>query len=163
MLFRSTPSSIKSEGPVTQLKLIQARGTLNASPSALGKPSEVEVNNNIIFAGSVANIDEYYNKSKIFSFTSTSEGFPNALAEALSVPLACISFDCVTGPSDLIEDGVNGFLVTDFDHDGYKKKLLQLMQDEGLRKKLQQAAEKSIRQFRIENIGQQYLDFILTD
>ncbi len=65
----------------------------------------------IIFEGNVSNVDEYYAKSKIFAFTSNSEGFPNALAEAMSAGCACISFDCIAGPSDLIKDEINGYLI----------------------------------------------------
>ena len=50
-------------------------------------------------------------ESEIFVLPSFYEGFPNALIEAMSVPLACISSDCVAGPGDIIEDGVNGLLV----------------------------------------------------
>src|SRR5690606_16691843 len=45
-------------------------------------------------------IDEYFSEADIFAFTSISEGFPNALAEAMAHGIACISFDCPTGPSD---------------------------------------------------------------
>lgn len=54
--------------------------------------------------------DEYA-RSDIYLMTSNYEGMPNALMEAMAVGLPCISTDCPTGPSDLIQDGVNGYLV----------------------------------------------------
>ena len=45
-----------------------------------------------------------------FIMASNFEGMPNALAEAMAVGLPCISTDCRTGPRDLIDDGINGFL-----------------------------------------------------
>ncbi|MEO6546357.1 MAG: glycosyltransferase [Ferruginibacter sp.] len=113
------------------------------------------------FPGMKQDVDSYYRRAKIFAFTSTSEGFPNVLGEALSVPLACMSFNCVAGPADLIEDGVNGFLVEELNHEAYKNKLQRLMQDASLRKDFENEAEKRIRNFTMEQIGEQYLNFIL--
>ena len=38
----------------------------------------------VIFAGKQSDVEKYYLKSKIFAFTSSSEGFPNAIGEAMS-------------------------------------------------------------------------------
>jgi glycosyltransferase involved in cell wall biosynthesis len=53
----------------------------------------------------------YYKRSKIFVFPSLSEGFPNALLEAMSMGCACISFDCKYGPAEIIQNTINGILV----------------------------------------------------
>ena len=50
-------------------------------------------------------------ESDLFILTSNAEGMPNSLMEAMAAGLACISTDCPTGPSDLIEDGTNGILI----------------------------------------------------
>lgn len=94
---------------------------------------DLNIVDRVIFLGNVRDIQKYYNMSDIFAFTSASEGFPNALAEALATPLASISFNCNAGPADLIQDGYNGFLVDCFDVNEYKNKLMLLASDESLR------------------------------
>ena len=68
-------------------------------------------NSNIFLEGKSKNVSDYYNKSKIFVLSSILEGFPNALSEAMSYGLSCISFDCDSGPSDIIEHKTNGYLI----------------------------------------------------
>ena len=49
--------------------------------------------------------------AELFVLPSNTEGMPNALIEAMSIGLLCISTDCpIYGPRMLIENGVNGFL-----------------------------------------------------
>lgn len=125
------------------------------------KVKQLRIEEFVEFAGTVQDIDSYYSKSKIFAFTSTSEGFPNVLGEALSAPLACISFDCLAGPADLIEDGKNGFLVPEMDHETYVDRLKQLMYDDTLREAMAAEAAVRIQKFSMENIGKQYYEFMM--
>jgi len=67
-------------------------------------------------------------------------GFPNALLEAMSAGLAVVSFDCETGPSDLIEHGVNGILVPAGDVEGFSEALGALLRDDALRLRLAESA-----------------------
>jgi GalNAc-alpha-(1->4)-GalNAc-alpha-(1->3)-diNAcBac-PP-undecaprenol alpha-1,4-N-acetyl-D-galactosaminyltransferase len=103
--------------------------------------------------GFVHDVDSHYRRAAIFAFTSTSEGFPNALAEAMMHGCACIAFDCVAGPSDLIEDGVNGFLVANLDHADYMRKLRRLIEDPALRKRFGRAAAQSMQRYRADAIA----------
>lgn len=125
------------------------------------KAIELGIENWVSFPGVVQDVESYYAQSKIFAFTSVSEGFPNALGEALSASLGCISFNCVAGPADLIEDGVNGFLVEELNHEEYKRKLKRLMTDELLRHQFEAASQKHMEKFATEKICDQYLNFIL--
>jgi glycosyltransferase involved in cell wall biosynthesis len=114
----------------------------------------------IILAGTRNDVDLFYNKAKIFAFTSSSEGFPNVIGEAMSAGLPVVAYDCIAGPSDLIISGFNGFLVPLFDSEQFKEKLRLLMEDEILRKKMSQNAPGSVAHLDIDKIGQKFLEII---
>lgn len=115
----------------------------------------------VTLAGTQRDVDGFYLKSKIFASMSSSEGFPNVLGEAMAAGLPVIAFDCVAGPSELITDGENGFLVPLFDYDSYEKKLRSLMTDEQLRVSFGNEAKERVKRFSTNTVAQQYHDFIL--
>ena len=115
----------------------------------------------IFLAGSQKEVDIFYFKSKIFAFTSSSEGFPNVIGEAMAAGLPVISYDCITGPSELITDGENGFLVPVYDDVSFRDKLQLLIINEDLRISMSEKAMESVKKFELGIIGQKYLDFIL--
>jgi glycosyltransferase involved in cell wall biosynthesis len=67
--------------------------------------------NRIKFLGKVKDIDREYAKAGIYVIPSRSEGFPNALAEAMAAGCCCIAFDFVAGPRDIIVDGISGLII----------------------------------------------------
>jgi len=122
---------------------------------------ELGVEDTIELAGKRNDVEAFYAKSKIFAFTSSSEGFPNVIGEAQSAGLATVAFDCVSGPSDMINDGENGFLIPLFDYAEFQKKLEILMANEELRNKMGKTAASDINRFSSEAIANQFLKFIL--
>jgi glycosyltransferase involved in cell wall biosynthesis len=114
----------------------------------------------VALEGSRSNVLDYLANSEIFAFTSTSEGFPNALAEAMSAGLAVVAYDCMAGPSDLIDDGINGFLVPENDEELFKKRLITLVENAELRQSFGAEAQKKTRRFYQRPIAKKFLDFI---
>lgn len=110
--------------------------------------------------GEKSNVKDYLKKSEIFAFTSTSEGFPNALAEAMSAGLAVIAYDCMAGPSDLIDNGVNGFLIPEGNESLFEQKLSELLANESLRASFGAAAKIKMKQFEEAEIAKAFYDFI---
>jgi len=117
----------------------------------------------IMFKGNVEDIDYYYNRASVFAFTSLSEGFPNALGEALKAGIACISFDCEAGPSDLIEHGVNGYLIDNEDHESYKLYLNRLCDNEKLREDFGKKSIEKMKEFGVEKIANKFYNFIFNN
>lgn len=119
------------------------------------------VTNRVSLEGNQADVDAYYRRARIFAFTSSSEGFPNVVGEALSAGLPVISYDCVAGPAEMIVDGENGFLVPVFEDDLFARKLRLLMEDTGLRERMATKARPRVERFSVEAIGEQFLEFML--
>lgn len=65
----------------------------------------------ILLMGRSSSMEKEYKAADGFLMSSDYEGLPNALMEAMASRLICISTDCKTGPSDLIDHGKNGYLV----------------------------------------------------
>lgn len=75
----------------------------------------------------VQNVDIYYKNSSIFMLTSHSEGFGMVLLEAISFGLPCISYDCPSGPRDIVENEVNGYLIPMDDFEALRNATLNLL------------------------------------
>lgn len=89
--------------------------------------------NRIKFLGKVKEIDKCYAYAGMFVIPSRSEGFPNALAEAMTAGCCCIAFDFVAGPADIIKDKENGFLVKSGDVSSLTQTIDNLICDNQLR------------------------------
>lgn len=118
------------------------------------------VSERVQFAGQQSDVQEFYDRAKIFAFTSSSEGFPNAVAEALASGLPVISYDCVAGPSDLIVDGENGYLVELFDETAFRKRLLELIVYEERRIQMSTKARESVARLSVELLASRVLEFM---
>jgi len=122
---------------------------------------DLGVEDQVVFTGKQDQIDKFYRQSSIFAFTSSSEGFPNVIGEAMSSGLPVVAFDCVAGPSEMIRDGRNGFLAPLFDLKDFETKLARLMDDEELREQMGARAREDIQAFTHEKICEEFYRFIL--
>ena len=96
-----------------------------------------------------------YGKSSIFVMSSRYEGMPLALIEAMSSGLACVSYNCPNGPSDIIYDGIDGFLAKNGDIDDLATKMEALICNESLRSKMGTTAKQNIKRYSPDAIMQQ--------
>ena len=101
-------------------------------------------------------IAEEYADSSIFALSSHFEGFGLVLLEAMQCGVPCVTFDCPFGPSDVVEDGISGFVVPDGDVKGFAARLEQLMDDRLLRQKLASAAVERAKTFGVDAVMEQW-------
>lgn len=98
------------------------------------------------------NVNEYYEKASIFIFTSRYEGFGMVLLEAMSFGIPCISFDCPSGPRDILKNNKNGYLIENGNNIEFQNKLLKIMKNKNLLNKLGEGAYKTSRAWNNEKI-----------
>ena len=111
----------------------------------------------VFLAGDIGNIGDWYESADMFVLSSRFEGFPNALAEAMSYGLPVVSFDCETGPRDLIEDHVTGLLVAGGDGAALGDGLAQMMGDESLRARIGARATAVRDRYTLNAVGDKWL------
>ena len=121
---------------------------------------QLGLNERIELIGATKNVADYYRKAKIFAFTSSSEGFPNVIGEAMSFGIPVIAYDCVAGPSDLIEDGKTGFLIEERNQKVYEQKLKKLMLEPDLRNRLGAKSIEKIKDFDEGIIADIFFNFL---
>lgn len=109
----------------------------------------------VIFLGHVSEIDEIYSLSDIVVNTSNSEALSFAALEAFSHKKPVVAFN-IDGINEVIEDGIDGYLVNYKDYEAFAEKLLRLMVDSELRHRLgEKAYEKVKSKFTVEEMVKQ--------
>ncbi|HYO22918.1 MAG TPA: glycosyltransferase family 4 protein [Flavisolibacter sp.] len=105
-----------------------------------------------IIAPTASDLSEHYQSASIYAMTSRFECFPMVLLEAMAHGVPCVSFDCPTGPSFIIDTEVNGLLVRTGQKEQMVKALLSLMANEEKRKAHGEQAYAMVEQWSPEVI-----------
>lgn len=112
------------------------------------------------FKGTSRQIYDRYKDYGIYVMTSRYEGLPMVLLEAKAKKLPIVSFDIHSGPSDIILDGVNGYLVKPFDVDAMAERICFLIEHPEVRADFSAHAYDNIDKFRKEAVMKQWVDLI---
>ena len=102
--------------------------------------------------GQVDDMYERYSRYSFFVLTSKREGLPMVLLEAKGNKLPLVSFDCPTGPAEIIRDDVDGYLIPQGDVKQMADKMELLITNEECRKRLSEKSAGNLYLFRKSEI-----------
>ena len=97
---------------------------------------ELQVSDKVEFLGFVPDLDREMRRSEIFVLSSRYEGLSMVLLEAMSQGCACVSFDCISGPSEMITSEVTGLLVENQNCEAMTAAVSRLIENPELRREL---------------------------
>lgn len=98
------------------------------------KINQYKLNDSVEMIPFSSNISEHYTASSLFVMSSRYEGLPLVMIEAMASGLPVVSFDCETGPAEIVENNVTGILVPPLDTNKLAEELDNLMNDEKKRR-----------------------------
>lgn len=136
--------------------------------------SKKKLNKRVYLKGNVKDVNEHLIKYDCFVLSSFTEGFPNALLEAMAIGLPCISTNCLSGPLELLNKtsdpisiekgsfykGTYGLLVNNDDETGLAKALQYLKANPKIRMQYGKLARTKANEFELDNIYNQFKELI---
>ena len=122
--------------------------------------STVGLTNEVRLLGFVENVTEYIRNAKYLVLSSSVEGFPMVLLEALQQKTPVISFDCKSGPNEIIQHKINGLLVEDQNFADLKDAMLLLIENLDLYAECKQNTVSSISKFNENAVIQEWIQLI---
>lgn len=144
---RSTPEArltIFGEGP--------ERETLQQLAVELG------VADSVAFPGNTSALAQEFEKAAMFVLSSRYEGFGNVLCEAMASGRAVVSFDCPTGPREIIRDGIDGVLVPPGDVEKLAEAITTLLGQPERRAALGRQARAVLDRYGLTRVAAQWLE-----
>lgn len=101
-------AAVASDYPGLRLVIV-GKGRLDGALKELAH--KLSVSDRVDFEGYQADVVPYYFGARATLLTSLYEGFPNVLVESISLGTPVVAFDCPSGPSEIVRNGINGILV----------------------------------------------------
>jgi glycosyltransferase involved in cell wall biosynthesis len=141
---------VAREHPDWELKIC---GNGHTKARLQARIDEEGIGSQATLAGPTDDVPGEMARASIYALSSRFEGFPLVLVEAMSKGMACVAFDCPTGPADIIDDHRNGLLVPAKDVEALSAALLEMVEDEELRRRCGDAALETARDYTMAAIG----------
>ncbi|MGN1330301.1 MAG: glycosyltransferase [Clostridia bacterium] len=124
---------------------------------------ELELEESVILLGFVSKkeLEKIYLNSSVYVMTSFTESFGLVLIEAESYGIPSVVFDSAQGAKEIIENGKNGYLISNRNKNLMIKKVLDLLYDNDLKKSMGVYARKNSEKYKVENIEKIWKRFFI--
>lgn len=113
---------------------------------------ELGISRSVLFKGFSRDLSGFYTNAESVLLTSEFEGFPNVLVEAIAHGTPIISVDCQSGPSEIIQEGINGMLLKSRSSEELARSMDHVVKNKFDRYRIYQSS----RRFSIDNILQDW-------
>ncbi|MNK41044.1 4-alpha-N-acetylgalactosaminyltransferase [compost metagenome] len=123
----------------------------------------LNLSDKVVFMGFQENPYVYMKKALFVVLSSKFEGTPNVILESLACGTPVVSFDCFTGPSEIINDRENGLLIENQNIEKLTEGINLMFRDKKLYDHCKENATESIEKFSLETIGKQWLQYLKID
>ena len=137
---------------------IDVYGEGDMRTSLLQQIAESHLEGRIVLNEPIQTIFDEYKKSQFLVLSSEYEGRPLVLIEAMACGTPCVSFDCPSGPKEIIDDGVTGLLAENDNIDDLAKKMEWMITHERERKIMGDGARKAAAMYKPEIIMKKWED-----
>lgn len=122
--------------------------------------NEFDLKDRVILNGPVSDLVAQYSSAAIYVLTSKIEGLPMVLLESKSYKLPIVSFDIMTGPSDVVTNGLNGYLIEPNNINKMAEKINLLIENDDLRIQFSNNSQVDIYKFELNQILQSWKTLI---
>jgi len=117
---------------------------------------ELGIGDNINFLAPIKDIASKYREAAFLVLPSRSEGFGMVLIEAMSCGMPCISFDCPSGPGDIINNGIDGVLVPAENVNALAQAMSNFINNPSQRERFGEAARATAKRYDIDKIAAEW-------
>jgi glycosyltransferase involved in cell wall biosynthesis len=121
---------------------------------------ELGLEQSVVLTGPVKRLGDEMASASIYALSSKREGFPMVLLEAMSKGLPVVSFDCPTGPREIVRDRENGLLVPHQDVEALAGAINEMIEDEELRRRCGAGARETAARYSIDVIGARWEELL---
>ena len=135
--------------------------------------ANLKTERHVSLKGKVKNVNAFLLTNHCFVLSSFTEGFPNALIEAMAIGLPCISTNCLSGPLELLNEndeiniklgnfykGKYGLLVNNDDHKGLEKALEYFYNNPSEREKYSKLSLLRANEYELKSIYSKFNQFL---
>ena len=141
-------AGIKDKYPKLRLKIVGYGSMLRELKQ---KTIDFNIERRVDFEGFQKDIVPYYLHAKGTILSSLYEGYPNVLIESIAMNTPVVAFDCPSGPREIIQNGLNGYLVKYKDVNDLKNNILKLMDNKFNYENLKDSLKKNQIKYVIKN------------